>query len=144
MPREVVWVGRQGESAEVDSKAEKQLNWIHIHDGDDSASMTLTEAGKAVAGNITNEVKDSVRWRLEKWAEEQLRAVLAGLSSPDVFQALGAVGQWVVTHGLWLVCSSERDEDGAEVSHSGFANYMMNTRWWGVWGGGMGWRLVRQ
>ena len=105
MPREVVWVGRKGESAEVESKAEKQLNWIQFH-GHDGASMTLTEAGRAVVGNISNEIKDTVRWRLEEWVEEQLRAVLAGLSSPDGFQALSGVGQWVVTHGLWLVCSS--------------------------------------
>ena len=112
VPGEVIEAGRLAQPNNVDKKC-VELGWISIDS--DSGTVSVTEAGKALVDMMDDGIPSLVRARLEKWAEVQLKALLTGVEAPLRFSELNATGQWIVTHGLWLVCSSE----SGERSHRG-------------------------
>ena len=129
VPGEVVEVGRKAQASSVDSTAASK-GWISVDA--ESGAVSATAVGRTLVESMDAEITATVRWRLESWALGRVREIVGGVSSPGPFSSLNAVGQWVLTHGLWIVCSSrEEDCDGSSGSHDGSANWMMSVRWWG-------------
>lgn len=128
IPQKVVFEGRRADVNTVDRDLEDQ-GWILTS----PLGAAITPAGRAVVENdVDDECKGLVRGRLEKWAQEVLRREIADVVGDKGAHEWPLLPEhfWALTRGLWLLCASSDDD----TSHGGFANYVMNSRWWSVLG----------